>query len=102
MKNNKKLDRAYRLFEEFRKANPDMTFTQAIALLEIAKSPELTVKELQTKLGLPQSTTSRLTDTLAGYPAGRPLIAKVRDRKMTYLSLAPEGRALLEKVLSEL
>lgn len=92
-----------------READPEMPAQTLYALLEIAKSPGLTMSELQSKLGMSSAGTSRVVSRLVEME--RPNVPglgfvirseNLADRRNKIVQPTPKGLAFVRKLLRRL
>jgi DNA-binding MarR family transcriptional regulator len=77
----------------------DLSFTQLKALFHLQEHPELTVKEIASRLGMSLPAVSRSVEGLVQ----RGLVERREhesDRRSRQIALLPQGRAVLERVMA--
>jgi DNA-binding MarR family transcriptional regulator len=92
-----------RVFEAFRRLDPDMPIQYALSFLTIARHEGLSMGELANRLSIAQSSASRNIAALSKWHSfgreGHDLVEAhedPRERRRKIVSLTPRGRHLLE------
>lgn len=94
----RKAARAMTQFYDDTLANAGLTSTQMSVLVELARSPNLSVTELGKHLGMDRTTLSRTIKPLlaAGWVEGPPGV----DRRSRNLAISPAGEKVLTRAMS--
>lgn len=96
-----------RFLETFRRIDPNMPVSQILFLLEVARTPDSSLKALCNAAGVPYGSASRYLTALS---TGRPAVGQEglgfvdaienpRDRKYKIISLTDKGREVLKDVV---
>ena len=105
------LDRLCRILAEFLKLDPSITVQKALTLTTIATSPELTIKDLASRTGVPMNTTATHVEDLGPDGPWRALKNKkpglgvieyptdYNDRRRKPCSIAPKGKRVIDTLL---
>lgn len=97
---------AIRVFEEFRKMDPEMQMQTALIFLLVANNEGCTVRDLQGWTGLTSASCSRNVAALSdvhrkGRPGHNLIVAKIdaEDRRARNLHLTQKGKTILHNIL---
>jgi DNA-binding MarR family transcriptional regulator len=99
------IEKLTRINDIMRLEADDLSRSEAAVVLAIASCPGCSLVEVAGRLGLPQSTTSRLVAGLSGLREGKGLVESRQDmdeRRKVRLTLSRKGHRLLTKLAAAL
>ena len=103
---SRSLRKAIRIFEEFKRLDPEMPLQQMITLLQVAAYEGISLSELAEKVGNATSSTSRNVGILGEYGRGKSpglnvvkAVTDLADRRKQLVYLTPKGEEFINRLL---
>ena len=100
------LRKAIRIFEEFKRLDPEMPLQQMITLLQVAAYEGISLSELSEKVGNATSSTSRNVGILGEYGRGKSsglnvvkAVTDPTDRRKQLVYLTAKGEEFIDRLL---